>query len=248
MIRLLATVAVVLFLAGCGDSSDSLVQRDASLSSVSVRPQTVNIGGGFSIPFNEPFSFDTALVTDPKAAQLSVLGILTDGATVELPIDSQSTSFSGLGQSSTVSDSGLIRVDSIEACGDSNLATATYKFGGSTFSDDFLIQTACFVATAGSGGTRAEPFIPAGGVYETGFVAQFRGPDTVDLVLTGGDLAYSLRDQVDGVFVGPESGRIEVGVAVPAGQRLIVLVTYEDPQTGLTLSSQVEFEVVSPGS
>ncbi|MCA9775750.1 MAG: hypothetical protein KC800_03505 [Candidatus Eremiobacteraeota bacterium] len=209
-----------------------------------MQPQTVNIGGGFSIPFNEPFSFDTALVTDPKTAQLSILGKLSDGTSVELSIDRQTTTFSELQESAAVSSTGLLFVNSIEACGDSSVASATYRFAGSTFHDDFFIQTACFVATAGSGGTRAEPFIVAGGVYEAGFVAQFRGPDTVDVVLSGSDLAYSLKDPVAGVIVDPATGRIEVEATVPAGQRLIVLVSYQDVQTGLSLSSQVEFEVI----
>lgn len=239
-------LALLLLVAGCGDSIDSLSRQDVSLNSVSVRPQMVNVGAGFSIPFNEPFGFDTVLVTDPKSAQLSILAHLTDGTSVELPIDSQTTTFSGLGESTAVSDTGFLAINSIEACGDSNVATATYRFAGSTYSDDFLIQTSCLVATAGAGGSRAEPFIPAGGVYETGFVAQFRGPDAVDLVLSGSDLSYGLKDRIDGVSVDPESGRIEVGSAVPVGQRLIVSVNYKDSQTGLELSSGVEFEVVAP--
>lgn len=247
MLRPLTVIITIslLLLAGCGESGDVLLSEGASLESVSVSPRVAKIGAGYSIPFNEPFSFDTAVASDPKTAQLSVIGMLSNGISVELPLNPQSATFSNLGDGNVVSPSGTLSVNSIKTCGGSSTAQVSYSLSGTTRTDSFLIQTACFVATAGSVNGRAEPFVPAGGSYDKGFVAQFRGPDSVDHVLSGSELTYSLREPIDGVSVSADTGKIQAGADVPAGTRLTVLVNFQDSQTGLSLNSEVSFEVVA---
>ena len=163
---------------------------------------------------------------------------------VEIPFSSTMVSFSGPEEAARISTSGLVSHGSLEQCGSTTTATVTYQSGAVSVSDTVTIETACLVATAGAGGTRADPFIARGGAYTGGFVAQFRGPDGVDRIFSGNDLLYSLKEELTGVFIDKQSGRIEVDDSVPAGQRIVVLVSYFDVLTGLTLVSEVEFEVV----
>jgi hypothetical protein len=234
-----------LSIAGCGGSNEQfLTEEVVTLDSVAVRPQEVAVGGGFSIPFNQEFNFQTARETDPKTAQVTIVGSFSNGTFLELPISKDTVFFSPSNEKFSISSSGLLSTGALEVCGDSSEVTAIYRFGEVRRSDTFTVSTACLVATAGAGGMRAEPFIPRGGIYNEGFVAQFRGPDRVDLILTGDELTYSLKEEVTGVTVASESGLVRVEDTVPIGRRLIVLVSYQDPQTGLTLRSEVEFEVI----
>lgn len=247
MKRLLSGVSVLLCLvvllgSGCGDTEDTLLDG-VTLNSITVQPASANVGGGFSIPFNEAFSFVTARASDTKTVQLSITGSLSDGSQIALPIDSSTVSFSPLGEVARVTPQGLLYVDSIETCGDSLEVVVSYHLAGVVKESRVLINTACFVATAGSGGARAEPFIPAGGAYTTGFVGQARGPDRVDRILTGDELRYSFKEPIPGVKIEPLTGRIDVESSVAAGRRIVVVVSYLEPLTGLSLNSEVEFEV-----
>ena len=57
------------------------------------------------------------------------------------------------------------------------------------------------------------------------------------------ELRYSFKEPIPGVKIEPLTGRIDVESSVAAGRRIVVVVSYLEPLTGLSLNSEVEFEV-----
>ena len=194
---------------------------------------------------------------ESKTTQLSFTLGFSNGSVFTLPsFDGTNTTFSQPGgEIADISASGLV---STTVGGQNTTASASFTFGNFTVTDEFDILTYCFeivearsqifIPTLQFNDFPGQQIIPIGPSGEpTVFQVDFVGPDGVRLrpyfIEGAQDVTFSLATPATGVSIDPVTGFLTADETAVAGL-ITVVVTYEDPVSGLTFTDSVQIELV----
>lgn len=199
-----------------------------NFSSLTVTPDPTNVAkGGDPVQLIFTIGFD-------NGTQFQLFGF-----------DAPEASFS---QALTVADISSTGLVSTTVGGQNTTATATYSFNGISLEDDFTINTYCLEATPNevifipNDFTNQQQIEPIGD--PTVIQLDFIGPTGVPLDVTlNTNTTYALASPVQGVTVDPTTGFLLADETAQEGN-VVVIATYTDPVSGLTLTDSVTIPLI----
>jgi hypothetical protein len=220
-----------------------------TLDSITVSPDPIILAYGTQTPY---FNTGGQLAGIPSFfgngdVQATILGSFSNGSTGDLPITASTTTFSGLQNVANVTATGLFSVDP-QFCGNNATATATYTLGSSVQSDDFVVNTSCFVAVTGTptGGDTVDLNIPAitsPGGYSGGYAGGVIRHNQTIFVVNETSLTFALESPVTGISINQNSGVITASGGITPDTPVFVLVSFTDAFSGLSYTARLELRV-----